>query len=338
MNFIKRIIQLFFLVFYINALTAQSKLKVVATASMIADMAINIAGDKLEIDCIVPIGGDPHLHEPTPRDAILVSNAQLILMNGLTFEGWLSELIENSGTNAKSVLVTEGIAAVKSLTYDNSADPHAWMDASNGLIYIENIKNAFVALDPENQATYESNYQSYKKELNELDRFIMEQIKTIPENRRILITSHDAFQYYGRRYGIQLEAILGTSTDADVQTSDIMRINKVIRKNKVPAVFVESTINPKLLEQLAKDNDIEIGGELYADSIGDEDSPAPSYYDMLKYNTTTIVKALTKTGSSESEATEASQANESPKSFALFVVIGMLFLGGFILVYKKLNH
>lgn len=331
----KKIITLLFLTAFANLLSAQNKPKVVATASMIADMAKNIAGDHLEIDCIVPIGGDPHLHESTPRDAMLVSGAQLVLMNGLTFEGWLSELIENSGTKAESVLVTEGIKVVESLTYENSADPHAWMDASNGLIYIKNIKDAFVRLDPANQADYEANYEIYKKKLEELDAFIMEQIKMIPEERRILITSHDAFQYYGRRYGIQLEAILGTSTDADVQTSDVMRINNVIRKNKVPAVFVESTINPKLLEQLASDNNIKVGGKLYADSIGDEDSPAPSYHDMLKYNTTTIVAAL----KSLVDSNPGMASEEVPsKNIGLFVVIGVLFLGGFIVAFKKLNH
>ena len=338
MKFIKRTTFLFSLVLFFNALSAQTKPKIVATASMIADMAKNIAGDKFEIDCIVPIGGDPHLHEPTPRDAMLVSNAQLILMNGLTFEGWLSELIENSGTKAKSILVTEGIEAVESLTYENSADPHAWMDASNGMIYIENIKNAFAELDPENAAFYEKNYQNYKSKLEVLDLFIMKQIQSIPKEKRILITSHDAFQYYGRRYGIQLEAILGTSTDADVQTSDIMRINQVIRKNKVPAVFVESTINPKLLQQLAKDNNIEIGGELYADSIGDEDSPAPSYYKMLEYNTLTIVKALIGEKVGETEKKEIDEEKKNSNSLALFVVIGVLFLGGFFIVFKKLNQ
>ena len=338
MKIIQRTIALTFLVLFFNALSAQTKPKIVATASMIADMAKNIAGDKMEVECIVPIGGDPHLHEPTPRDALLVSNAQLILMNGLTFEGWLSELIENSGTKATSILVTEGIEAVESLTYENSADPHAWMDASNGMIYIKNIKEAFVKLDPENAAFYEKNYQNYKSKLEVLDLFIMKQIQSIPKEKRILITSHDAFQYYGRRYRIQLEAILGTSTDADVQTSDIMRINKVIRENNVPAVFVESTINPKLLQQLAKDNDIEIGGELYADSIGDEKSPAPSYYKMLKYNTLTIVNALNGNKNVESKNPESDNKEEDSNNIALFVVIGVLFLGGFFLVFKKLNQ
>jgi ABC-type Zn uptake system ZnuABC Zn-binding protein ZnuA len=334
---VKKIIGLVFFALSVSIISAQSKPKIVATASMIADMARNIAGDKMEIDCILPIGGDPHLHEPTPRDAMLVSKAQLILMNGLTFEGWLNELIENSGTNAESILVTKGIKPVESLSYENSADPHAWMDVSNGLIYIKNIKEGFVKLDPENELLYEANYQTYKSKLEELDKFIMDQIQRIPEERRILITSHDAFQYYGRRYGIQLEAILGTSTDADVQTSDIIRINKVIRKNKVPAVFVESTINPKLLEQLAEDNDIEIGGELYADSIGDEESPAPSYYDMLKYNTLTIVKALIGGEVKSSEKTKADESKEASNNLVLFVIIGVLFLGGFFLAYKKLN-
>lgn len=338
MKTIKWIIALSFFAMLVNTLSAQNKLKVVATASMIADMAKNIAGDKLEIDCIVPIGGDPHLHESTPRDAMLVSNAQMVLKNGLTFEGWLSELIENSGTKAETVLVTNGVKPLESLNYANSADPHAWMDVSNGLIYIKNIKDAFIQLDPKNQSTYEANYEIYKKKLEELDRFIMDQIKTIPEGRRILITSHDAFQYYGRRYGIQLEAILGTSTDADVQTSDIMRINKVIRENKVPAVFVESTINPKLLEQLAKDNKIKVGGQLYADSIGDENSPAPSYFDMLKHNTTTIVNALKSEDDSTTQTAETSEGSRSNKNIAIFVALGVLFFGGFFIVYKKLNR
>jgi ABC-type Zn uptake system ZnuABC Zn-binding protein ZnuA len=269
--------------------------KVVATASIFADMAKNIATDRIDIETIVPIGGDPHLHEPTPRDAQLVIDADLILRNGLTFEGWLNELIDNSGTDAESVLITEGIEAIESEQYAGSSDPHAWMNARNGLIYIENIKNALIELDPEGREQYEFNYGVYKQQLEDLDAYIRTRVQEIPEEKRVLITSHDAFQYYGRRYGIQLESILGVSTDAEAQTSDILRLNEVIQRTQVPAVFIESTVNPKLLAQIATDNDVRIGGELFADSIGDEESKAPSYYDMLKYNTDTIVDALTKT-------------------------------------------
>lgn len=269
------------------------KPRVVATASMIADMAQTIAGDLLTVECIVPIGGDPHLHEPTPRDARMVSEADLILVNGLTFEGWLGKLIANSGTSATVDTVTKGIEPIRSQTYENAVDPHAWMDAANGLMYIRNITEALVRIDPENEDIYRFNYDAYRDQLEQLDRYIQEQINTIPEAKRLLITSHDAFHYYGKKYGLKLESLLGTSTDAEIQTGDIIRISKVIRDYQIPAIFTESTINPKVLEQLAADHKVVIGGKLFADSIGDEDSEAPSYLQMLKHNTDTIVKGLT---------------------------------------------
>jgi len=324
---------LFFLVLLFSSQVTWAQQKVVvATASMMGDMAENIAGGEVIVKTIVPIGGDPHIYDPTPKDVQLVVKADLVLKNGLTFEGWLNELIENSGTKAKTVRVTEGINPIQSAQYKNSADPHAWMDASLGLIYIKNIKDALIELAPEHKETFEFNYGVYKKQLEDLDAYIFQQIQTIPEKKRVLITSHDAFQYYGRRYGIQLEAILGTSTDAQVQTSDIQRLNKVIQTNQVPAVFVESTINPKLLKQLASDNNVVVGGELYADSIGDKDSPAPSYIDMLKSNTDVIVKALSK----EFVPNAASKANaeDSGNSLWLWGAIAGLMLVGFLFIAR----
>lgn len=312
----------------------QDKPTVVATASMIWDMAKNIGGDHLDIKCIVPIGGDPHLYDPTPQDVKLIASAQLILKNGLTFEGWLNELIENSGTKAQDVLVTEGITPITSLTYKNASDPHAWMNVQNAFQYIENIKTAFIELLPEQADAFEKNYQVYLQKLKDLDRYIAQEVNKIPQEKRILITSHDAFQYYGRKYGIRLEAIMGVSTDAEVQTSDITRLNQVIRSSKVPAVFIESTINPKLLKQLATDNDVAIGGELFADSIGDEESDAPTYIDMLKHNTDTIVKGLLLTQDTSPE--EAPVSNSS--SYWLYGLIGLLFIGGFWIVVQKLNN
>ncbi|MFK7978936.1 MAG: metal ABC transporter substrate-binding protein [Saprospiraceae bacterium] len=330
-NFMKKII--FSLI--ISCLTlpgfAQEKKTVVATASMLADMAKNIAGGMVKVECIVPIGGDPHLHEPTPRDAKMVNRADLILKNGLTFEGWLNELIENSGTKAKTVRVTEGIQPIKSVEYENSADPHAWMDANLGLVYIKNIKDALSELDPDNAVIYAFNYGVYKKQLEDLDQYIKTAIQKIPAQKRVLITSHDAFQYYGRAYGVRLEAILGTSTDAEAQTSDIIRLNKVIKTSNVPALFVESTINPKLLKQLAKDNDIEIGGQLYADSIGDKESPAPTYIDMLKHNTDVIVTALSRKSNPEKTSTSK---DESGSNWLLWGIIAALLIGGFILMIR----
>ena len=320
--------------FFSGTVVAQEK-KVMATASIFADMAEVIAGEQLSIESIVPIGGDPHIYEPIPKDAKMVAEADLILKNGLTFEGWLDELIENSGTKAKIVTITKDIPVIESLTYKNSSDPHTWMSAQNGIKYIENIKNAFVELDPKHADIYEFNFKVYKQQLEDLDQRILNQIKSIPQKQRILITSHDAFQYYGRRYGIQLEAILGTSTDAEEQTSDIIRVNKVINASQVPAIFVESTINPKTLQQLAKDNNIKIGGQLYADSLGDEASPAPTYYKMLEHNTRVIVQALSK----KIDVNPSIEADKplSSSNWSLFLIIGVLLVSGFFIMAKKMG-
>ena len=302
---------------------AQEKPFVVATASMLADMAKQVGGDLIRVQSIVPIGGDPHIYDPTPSAAQMAADADLVLRNGLTFEGWLNDLIENSGTEADIVTVTDGIKPIESLTYENASDPHAWMDVSLGILYVKNIRDALFKLLPDNRSEIEANYNSYLIQLQDLDQYIKEKIQTIPEGKRILITSHDAFQYYGRRYGIQLESILGTSTDADVQTSDIIRLNKVIRESNVPALFVESTINPKLLEQIASDNDISIGGKLYADSLGDEESEAGTYLGMLRYDTDVIVEGLTR---EKKETPEDTKSNTSTLflGFAMLLVLGIV--------------
>lgn len=273
---------------------AQDKPIVLGTASMISDMATNIFGDKVDVQTIVPLGGDPHLFEPTPKAAQQVNKANLILVNGLTFEGWLTELIENSGTKAKTIRVTENVKEITSLVYTNAADPHAWMDMTNAIVYSENILKAAKELVPGEAEYFEANFQAYKTELETAHEYIVEQIQKIPAKQRVLVTSHDAFQYYGRKYGLQLESTLGTSTDADVQTSDVIDLQKVIKETGVPAIFVESTVNPKLIKQLAADNGISIGGELYADSLGEEGTGAETYIKMMKQNTDVIVSALSK--------------------------------------------
>ena len=329
-----------FLLSYTFSFAQDKHPKIVATASMIADMAQNIAGTQFEVVTIVPIGKDPHTYEPTPSDATLVANAKVVLKNSLTFEGWLEKLIDNSGTKAKVITVTDSVEVIESLTYANSADPHAWMSAKNGAIYSKNIKNALVELDPANKDYYEKNYITYARKLGALDKYISDKVATIPKDQRILITSHDAFQYFGRRYGIRLESIIGTSTEAQAQTSDIVRLNKVIKENNVPAVFIESTVNPKMLQELASSNDITIGGSLYSDSIGDKDSDAPTYFDMLKYNTDVIVGALSRTPGSTPKDNDTNQTEgeaSSNNNLLMYGILGLLFLGGFFFVYRNMN-
>ena len=326
----KKIFLIIFSCLLFSGVQGQGKKMVLATASIFADMAENIAGDQFDIRTIVPIGGDPHIYEPTPADAQLISKADLILKNGLTFEGWLNGLIESAGGKAAVATITEGVNAIRS-AYKGGADPHAWMDASNGLIYIENIKNALIELDPDNKEVFEFNYGVYHRQLEDMDAYIFEQIKKIPEIRRVLITSHDAFQYYGRRYGVQLESVIGISTEAEAQTSDIIRLNKVIKESGVPAVFIETTVNPKLLKQIADDNHVSIGGSLFSDSIGEKNSNAPTYLQMLKYNTDTIVHALTR------EASVLQTPGNEGSGWLMWSVLALLLVGGFLVVWKKVS-
>lgn len=329
-------IKLFIALFFLSCQNGwgQERIEIVATASMIADMVKNIAGDLANVETIVPIGGDPHTYDPTPSAAMLASRADLVFVNGLTFEGWLEELIRNSGTDAEIIRVTEGIQPIASEQYQNATDPHAWMSAKMGLHYILNIKNALVNYAPAEAFLIETNYKVYKRKLEALDNYIDEQIRKIPQEKRILITSHDAFQYYGRRYGIRLESMLGVSTDSDVQTSDIRRLNEVIRESNVPAIFIESTINPKQLEQIARDNGIKIGGKLYSDSLGDGDSPASTYIDMLRHNTDVIVEGLTMY-TPQKTARDQKQNNGRPAWMNWAAIILIITLFGLIVLRRR---
>ena len=297
---------------------SQDKIKVVSSASIFQDMAKNIGGDKITSTSIVPIGGDPHTYTPKPSDVELVSSADLILINGLTFEGWITELIENSGTKAKVILITEGVTPITSEKYHNASDPHAWMDASNGVQYAYNISAGLAAVDPDNALFYADNGAKYSAEIKQAHNYIKTQIASIPKAQRILITSHDAFQYYGRAYDITLNAIIGISTESEAQSKDLQRVVDVIRESKIPAVFIESTINPKMLQQIASDTGVKIGGELYADSIGDEDSEAPSYIKMLTHNTDVIVNALRGT------SIESTKIDQDDTSNNLWIYIGLV--------------
>lgn len=314
-------------------LDAQKKPTVVSSASMIWDMVNEIGGDKIKNRLLVPIGGDPHIYEPTPNDAQKVATADLIFINGLTFEGWIEELIDNSGTKGETIIVTKGFNPISSSVYKNAFDPHAWMDVSLGLQYIKNIKDGLIKLDPVNSSYYEARHQSYAQKLQKLDKYIEQRVLEIPAAKRILITSHDAFSYYGRRYGLRVEGIMGISTESEAQTSDMVRVVKAIKESGVPAIFVESTVNPKLIQQIAKDNKIVIGGSLFADSIGDKDSGGNSYYDMLKHNTDVIVDAL-KADSSELIGTQKTEG--SP--FLTYGLIALVMLLGLLLLIRKMNQ
>ncbi len=321
----------FIICIFCTLLFSQERIKIVASASMFADMAENIAKDKADIFTIVPIGGDPHIYEATPSDVQLVKSADIIFVNGLSFEGWINELIAYSGSTAKVITITEGLRPLQSSEYDNAFDPHAWMSVKNGYTYIENIYQALADLKPAYRPYFKENYTNYLGELVSLDSYIQKSIASIPKEKRVLVTSHDAFEYFGQEYGLQLEALMGISTDAEAIASDVARVSSVIQSSGIPAIFIESTINPKMVNQIAKDNNVSIGGELYADSLGEKDSDGGTYIGMLKSNTDVITNALK--GIENAETKLDSDVNIHP--FYLYGSIALLLIGNlFFMIYK----
>ena len=303
----------------------ENKLKVVATTTFLADLAKNIAGDKAEVISLMPTGGDPHLYDPIPGDAKKIAEADVILRNGLTLEGWLDELIENSGTRANIYTLTEGIIPIQSVVYQDALDPHAWMDVKNGIIYTDNILKALTESQPEDQAYFESQHARYKGILLALDKEIKEQILKIPSGKRVLVTSHDAFRYYGNAYGLEVVSAMGTSTDAEPTLEDLAHLSEQVKEHDIPSIFIESTINPEIMEQRANDLGIKIGGKLFADSLGDEESGADTYVKMLRQNTRLILEGLTRL--------VGTRDAEEDYNF-LFVILGIFALSFAVVVVK----
>ncbi len=304
-----------------------SQPRVVATTTFIADMASQLAGPDFEVRSILPVGSDPHIYDPVPGDAKMLSDADLILQNGLNLEGWLQKLIDNSGGRGRVVVVTEGIRPIGSAEHAGSYDPHAWMDASNGRVYIRNIYEALLSLRPDKAEGLRQRYLAYDARLVSLDSLITTQVARISPEKRIIATSHDAFRYYGNRYGFKVVSVLGTTTDAEVRTEDMQALIRVIEEFDLPAIFVESTINPKLMQQLAGDAGIRIGGKLYADSMGPKGSGADSYLGMLEHNTLTLLEGLLEAGPAEARR----------KDLGLLAIVAAFFAAAFIVVARGIQ-
>jgi ABC-type Zn uptake system ZnuABC Zn-binding protein ZnuA/ABC-type Mn2+/Zn2+ transport system ATPase subunit len=266
--------------------------QIVATTSFLADITQNIIGKNKKVISLLPIGSDPHIYEPVPGDVRILADAEVIVKNGLHLEGWLDKVLEHSGTKALVVTATDGIEPISAQQFKNAYDPHAWMSVRNAKIYTQNIARSLVLAFPELRNEIEQNERNYSRQLDELDRWIVSIIKSIPEKQRVLFTSHDAFRYLGRDYGIRVESILGTSTDADIRIEDLDRMIAKIDETGVAAIFVESTINPKMMQQIAKDSGVKIGGNLFADSLGPKESGAGTYMDMLRHDIQTLVDGL----------------------------------------------
>jgi zinc/manganese transport system substrate-binding protein len=275
---------------------AQDKIKVIGTFSIIGDLVKNVGGDRVDASTLVGPNGDAHVYAPAPADAKKVADAKLVITNGLGFEGWINRLVRASGTKAPVVVATKGVSPRRLKDSHGHAhgnfDPHAWQSVANVKIYVANIRDGLSAADPDGKAVYAANAAAYLAKLDALDREMKAAIAAIPADRRKIISTHDAFGYFHDAYGIEFIAPQGVSTEAEPSARDVARIITQVKRQKIPAVFLENITDTRLMDRIAKETGARIGGKLYSDALTDEKGEAPTYIDLMRHNVKQISSAL----------------------------------------------
>ena len=276
--------------------TQANKIKAVATFSILGDLVRNVGGDRVDVTTLVGPNGDAHVYSPTPGDARKLAAANIVFVNGLGLEGWMTRLVAASGTKAPMVVVTKGITPRHMQDEENrgrtAIDPHAWQSIADAKIYVANIRDGLVAIDPAGKTTYDANAAAYLTKLDELESAVKAAIDSIPADRRKIITTHDAFGYFGAAYGMAIIAPEGVSTEAEPSAKDVARIITQIKKQKISAVFLENISDPRLMDQIARETGAIIGGTLYSDALSEPGGPAATYIDMMRHNVREFTKAL----------------------------------------------
>lgn len=277
------------------ALQAEAKFKVVTTFTVIQDIAQNVAGDAATVESITKPGAEIHEYEPTPKDIVKAQSADLILWNGLNLERWFERFFQNI-KDKPAVVVTEGITplSIYEGPYKDAPNPHAWMSPSNALIYVENIKNAFVKYDPQNADTYQKNAAAYAEKIKQLDKPLREKLSLIPADQRWLVTSEGAFSYLAKDYDLKEGYLWPINAEQQGTPQQVRKLIDSVKKNHIPVVFSESTVSAKPAQQVAKESGAKYGGVLYVDSLSAADGPVPTYIDLLNVTVSTIVKGFEK--------------------------------------------
>jgi len=276
---------------------AEDRFTVVCTTTMIADLAKNLVGDDALVVGIMKTGEDPHVYDVRPRDAQMIADADVILMNGLHLESTLEHIIEN---NAEGAIVSrlaedERIKTLGSETKEGAPDPHCWFNVEYYKVYTERARDALIAADPDNTEAYQKRAADYLTELDTLNDYVVEQLNTVPQAQRVIVTSHDAFQYYGKRYGVEVLAVIGISTEQQPRPQDIAALEAQVASRGVKALFIETSVSRTLndiVKKVADNSGAAIGGTLYSDSLGEPGTDAGTYIGVVRYNTDLIVKAL----------------------------------------------
>ena len=282
--------------------SSSSKLNVVATNSIIADITKNIAGDKINLHSIVPVGQDPHEYEPLPEDVKKTSKADLIFYNGINLEtggnAWFTKLVENAQKkeNKDYYAVSEGVDVIylEGQNEKGKEDPHAWLNLENGIIYAQNIAKRLIEKDPDNKATYEKNLKAYVEKLTALDKEAKEKFNNIPEEKKMIVTSEGCFKYFSKAYNVPSAYIWEINTEEEGTPDQIKSLVEKLRKTKVPSLFVESSVDDRPMKTVSKDTNIPIYAKIFTDSIAEKGEEGDSYYNMMKYNLDKISEGLAK--------------------------------------------
>lgn len=283
------------------AAPAAAKPKVVATFSILGDLVAQVAGDRVELVTLVGPNGDAHVFEPGPKESAALAEADLLVANGLGFEPWLERLSEAAGFKGALVTASDGVAPLAAAHEEGEAgddhdhgafDPHAFQDLANGQVYVANIAKALAQADPAHAAGFEANAWRLAAEMATLDAEMKAEFAAIPQERRRVLTSHDAFRYFARAYGVDFVAIHGVSTEAESTAKDLAEIVRQARAGNITAIFLENMSDPRLIETVAGETDLTIGGELYADALSDKDGPAPDYLSLFRYNARQLLDTL----------------------------------------------
>lgn len=289
----------------IPAHAQEEKLAVVASFSILGDFAEQVGGDRITLRTLVGPDSDAHVYEPRPADAIALARADVILVNGLQLEGFMDRLIEASQTDAPITTVTNGANILndpngghyhyingKAIFHAAPHDPHAWQSVANAKVYVENISQAFCTADVEGCPIYQSNAKAYLADLSALDEEIKTKIGVIPEERRVAVVAHNAFRYFERDYGVSFLSPQGVSTESEASAADVASLIREIREKRAAAVFAENISDARLVDQIASEAGLELGGTLYSDALSSASGPAPSYIDMMRYNVETLSAAI----------------------------------------------
>ena len=285
------------------SLPASAEIKAVATFSILGNLLAEVAGDKVAVSAVVGPDMDAHAYQPRPGDARALAEAQVLVSNGLGFEGWIERLAKAAPFKGKAVVATTGVATLAAGSdqghshghaHDHAADPHCWQDVQRVRTYVANIARGLAEADPPNAAYYRERAEAFDRRLAELDAWVKEEIAKVPADKRRAITGHDSFRYFSSAYGVKFQSPRGYNTSSEPSARDVAALIRAAREQRIKALFVENMTNPGLIDQIARESGAVVGPRLYTDALSGPDGPAPTYEKMMRHNVSALVAGMLK--------------------------------------------